>query len=215
MKKSLLFIASCLMFIGTTSAQKSNAELVAQQTEAEKFINSCTFLKEENVYEYSDNGLDLYSKVFTDLTTGKKMAAIEFRTEDHTARQNVAAGFAAALSGKTATVAVPSGAPMPLGYLDMSEVSDVVTALNKILEIAESKASFSYNISYTVIGGLDIYFESGKDNGLQFRKKWYSTNVFGTSTAEYIVSEYIKTKNIPQIIKAIQEAQTAANSQLK
>ncbi len=212
MKKIFLVIASCLMFMGTTYAQMSVYELVAQQTETEKFINSCSFLKEEKVYEYSDNGLDLYSKVFTDLQTGKKIAAIEFRTEDHTARNAAVAGIVGGLTGKS--VAAPSGEPMALGYLDMSEVADVLTALNKILEVSESKADFSYNISYTVTGGLDIYFESGKDKGLQFRKKWYSTNQYGTQTASWVTSEVISAKKISKIITAIQEAQTAANSQL-
>lgn len=86
MKKTILAFVMCTLFIGGAFAQNSAIEVAQQETLAEKFIKNSIFYKELELTSYSDNGLEIYGKVFTDLKTNKKMAAIQFYTESKVAR---------------------------------------------------------------------------------------------------------------------------------
>ena len=72
MKKTILAIAMCMLFIGGALAQNSAIEVAQQETQVEKFLKNTTFVKEVELTSYSDNGLEIYGKVFTDLKTNKK-----------------------------------------------------------------------------------------------------------------------------------------------
>lgn len=135
----------------------SAIEIASSQTEAEKFLNNCSFIKEENVSKYINNGLEIYGKVFTDLSTGNKIAALEFYTQNKEALAGFANFMAAASGVNTAPI---DGSAKPLGYLDMSEVSDLLKALQKIVDMSETKATFDYTISYTAKGGIDVFYDS-------------------------------------------------------
>lgn len=211
MKKSFLILASCLFFLGTAQAQMSAIELASSQTEAEKFLNNCSFIKEENVSKYIDNGLEIYGKVFTDLSTGNKIAALEFYTQNKEALAGFANFMAAASGVNTAPI---DGSAKPLGYLDMSEVSDLLKALQKIVDMSETKATFDYTISYTAKGGIDVFYDS-VEKKLVFQKKWYSTNAYGVQSANYVASTAITLKKVAKLISAIEDAQNLANSQLQ
>lgn len=211
MKKIFLVLFSCSVFLGTIQAQMSAVEMASQLTDAETFLNNCSFVKEENLSKYIDNGLEIYGKVYTNLETGEKIGALKFYTQN----KEALAGFVNFLSAASGVNTVPAdGSAKPLGYLDMSQVSDLLKALQRIVDMTNTKSSFDYTISYTAKGGIDVFYNS-VERKLVFQKKWYSTNVYGVQSANYIASTEITLKKVAKLISAIKDAQDIVNSQLQ
>lgn len=89
-----------------------------------------------------------------------------------------------------------------------------VKALQKIVDMSGTKATFDYTISYTAKGGIDVFYDS-VEKKLVFQKKWYSTNAYGVQSANYVASTAITLKKVAKLISAIEDAQNLANSQLQ
>lgn len=106
------------------------------------------------------------------------------------------------------------GSAKPLGYLDMSEVSDWLKALQKIVDTSESEATFEHTISHTAKGGIDVLYDSVV-NKLVFQKKRYSTNAYGVQSANYVAGTTIRLKEMAKRVSAIEGAQHLAHSQLQ
>ena len=99
-----------------------------------------------------------------------------------------------------ATGNVTSPIVAPLGYLDMDQVDDLLLALDKILtEYNNSDKKDKFSITYTAIGGIDVFFV--KEFGtVTFRKKWHKTDEYGTQTVVY--SEATSSLMIANLSKA-------------
>ena len=106
------------------------------------------------------------------------------------------------------------GSAKPLGYLDMSEESDLLKALQKIVDTSESEATFEHTISHTAKGGIDVLYDSVV-NKLVFQKKRYSTNAYGVQSANYAAGTAITLKKVAKRVSAIEGAQHLAHSQLQ
>jgi len=102
----------------------------------------------------------------------------------------------------------------PLGYLDMPEVSDLLKALQKIVDTSESEATFEHTISYTAKSGIDVLYDSVV-NKLVFQKKRYSTNAYGVQSANYAAGTAITLKKVAKRVSAIEGAQHLAHSPLQ
>lgn len=211
------------LLVCNANAQNSDVEIAMQETKAEKFLKECTFLREDQITSYVGKGLEIYGKIFTDLTTGKQIAALEFFTQNQAAAGtalNVVSGMA---GGSSNVVSEEEMAPKPLGYLDMENVQDLITALENILTLANNASKKDvYSISYTAPGGIDVYFSQGikdmwgikGDASVFFRKKWYATNAYGTRSVCYTQTRSIKIENIAKIIPIIKDAKMIAEKQL-
>lgn len=216
MKKTILAIAMCMLFIGGALAQNSAIEVAQQETQVEKFLKNTTFVKEVELTSYSDNGLEIYGKVFTDLKTNKKTAVIQFYTESKVARQAFAS-IGASLIGASAAQAqqiADDGKPRPLGYLDLAEVNSLVSALEEIVAQTNQKSKLKYTIDYTAVGGINVLYDSEEGKAI-FRKVWYSTNAFGVKERIVMASEGISIKSITKIIATLKDAKTKLEAEVK
>lgn len=202
--KKIFSLTLCLVLASCVFAQKSESEL-NKMSKVEAFINSCSYLKESTLNKYSDNGVEIFAKIFTDLKTGEKMGAIKVTTESKVAAAALLAAF-------TQKGSANDGKPMPLGYIDMSELDDLLKALQMLLDESAKKPQYPYTISYTTDGGLDFYYDQD-DNSFSFRKKWYSMNAFGTIEQSTISSESISIKKLKKVIEVLQgDRQVLLNS---
>lgn len=192
MKKNLVFFM--LMVCGTSVmlAQNSVVEANISATEVENFINECSFSKTDIISKYSDNGVEIYPFVITDLISGERMGGVQLLTESKM--------FLAALNkALTGDVNADDGAPKPLGYLDLSEVNDFIKVMEQIQALSKEKAAYNFTIQYASKSGIGVCYNK-EDNQVQITKKWYSTNVFGVREASYVRTQWIKISALKDII---------------
>ena len=137
MKKVLFFVVAGLFTLTATYAQNSSAEIeqIYEETKAEKFLRECHFYRTDTYIEMEESGIRAWAKVATNLETNQKIGFCYFMTESKMAGAIAASITASAVTGKSVTF---EGTPSrPLGYLDMDEIDDMITALNKIVELTK------------------------------------------------------------------------------
>lgn len=225
MKKVFLAVALTTLLLCNTNAQNSEIEAAMQETKAEQFLKEHSFVREDQITSYVGKGVEIYAKIFTDLTSGKRIAALEFYTQNQVAAgtaMNIAASLAS--DGKSAQVVSEEDmAAKPLGYLDMDNVQDLITALENIVLTANNASKKDvFSISYTAPGGIDVYFSQGikdmwgikGDASVIFRKKWYGINEFGVRSVQYTRTKGIKIENIAKLIPIIKDAKMIAEKEL-
>lgn len=219
MKKTFLVMATLLLSYMGVNAQQSEVELANQETKTEQFLKECSFVREDQITSYVGKGLEVYGKIFTDLKSGAQIAALEFFTQ----REVLAGAIINGLSGGP-VVSNEEMAPKPLGYLDIDNAGDLITALEQIVAMANNASKKdAYSISYTAPGGIDVYFSQGikdlwgvkGDASVFFRKKWYGINEYGIRAAQYIQTKSIKVEHVAKLIPIIKEAQMIAAREVK
>ena len=224
MKKVFLAVALTTLLLCNANAQNSDVEIAMQETKTEKFLKECNFVREDQISSYVGKGLEVYGKIFTDLTTGKQIAALEFYTQNQRLAGTLANVGSALLGGDGNVASAEDMAPRPLGYLDMENVQDLLTALEDIVTSAHNSSKKDiFSINYTAPGGIDVYFSQGikdiwgvkGDAVVFFRKKWYGINEYGVRSVQYTRTEGIKIENIAKLIPIIKDAQTIATKQIK
>ena len=218
-------MALTTLLLCNTNAQNSEIEAAMQETKAEQFLKENSFVREDQISSYVGKGIEVYAKIFTDLTSGQRIAALEFFTQNQAAAgtaMNIAANLAS--DGKTTqVVSEEEMAPKPLGYLDMENVQDLITALENIVLTANNASKKDvFSISYTAPGGIDVYFSQGikdmwgikGDASVIFRKKWYGINEYGVRSVQYTRTKGIKIENIAKLIPIIKDAKIIAEKEL-
>ncbi len=193
MKKSMLLVATCLFMTCGLFAQNSAAEINAElkQTDIEKFMNDCSYTKTEYVEEFKTKSCMVEAFVVTDLKTGKKMGGIHLEARD----------LAAAVLSMGAT----SQEKADLGYLDVSEIDDVLTVLNDVIKASNEKAALPYVISYSSKSDLHIYYSSILYR-LDIQRTYSGINSFGTPTEVTYSTNDITIKEVGKIIKKLESA---------
>ena len=197
MKKLLILIVACIFAFTTVQAQSSEVETTTQLTKAEQFKLKNSFIKETEIYEHTGNGVKMLAKLFKDLKTGEEITALEFYQS------------ALKLTG------------LPLGYLDMDSVDDLLLALETIQnEHNNYTKKDKFTISYTAPGGIDVYYVTDYPGQIApvvlLRKKWFAIDDYGTQTSKYSESlAILPIKELPKLISAIKEAQMIANQALE
>lgn len=197
MKKTILLIVACTFaFIGV-QAQRSEVETISQLTKAEQFKLKNSFVKETEIYKHSENGVQMFAKLFTDLKSKEQLAALEFHPSK----------LVKFLSG---------GQAQPLGYLDMDQVDDLLLALETISkESNNADKKDKFTITYTAPGGIDVLFATdfpGQPTPIvMFRKKWFTVDDYGVQTSNYSEAyAVLPIKGLTNLISAIKEAQAIA-----
>ncbi len=203
MKKTFLLIVACVFAFTTVQAQSSEVEATTQLTKAEQFKQKNSFIKEDKIYKYKGQGVQLFAKLFTDLKTGEQLVALEFHP---TAGQQIMNSMTGVIS-------------QPLGYLDMEAIDDLILALEMIVETEQtSDKKDEYSITYMAPGGIDVFFDKYEGNpygSCTLRKKWYSIDDYGMQTTNYSEGWIFTTgPALPKLISAIKEAQAIANQAL-
>lgn len=226
MKKVFLAVALTTLLLCNTNAQNSEIEAAMQETKAEQFLKENSFVREDQISSYVGKGIEVYAKIFTDLTSGQRIAALEFFTQNQAAAgtaMNIAASLASEDGKSKQVVSEEEMAPKPLGYLDMDYVGDLITALEQIVSIANNASKKDvFSISYTAPGGIDVYFSQGikdmwgikGDASVIFRKKWYGINEYGVRSVQYTRTKGIKIENIAKLIPIIKDAKMIAEKEL-
>ena len=226
MKNVFLAVAMTTLLLCNTNAQNSEIEAAMQETKAEQFLKEHSFVREDQISSYVGKGIEVYAKIFTDLTSGQRIAALEFFTQNQAAAgtaMNIVASLASEDGKSKQVVSEEEMAPKPLGYLDMDYVGDLITALEQIVSIANNASKKDvFSISYTAPGGIDVYFSQGikdmwgikGDASVIFRKKWYGINEFGVRSVQYTRTKGIKIENIAKLIPIIKDAKMIAEKEL-
>ena len=191
----------CTFAFVSAYAQTSAVEAVSQLTKAEQFKAKNNFIKETEIYKFSEPGIKVFAKLFTDLKSGEQLAALEFHPS----------ALVKALSG---------GLAQPLGYLDMDQVDDLLLALETISkEAANSDKKDKFTISYTAPGGIDVFYVTdfpGQPAPIViFRKKWFALDDYGVQTSVYSEGmSILPIKSLTSFISSVKEAQTIAKQSL-
>ena len=201
MKKAFLLIVACTFAFVSANAQTSAVEAASQLTKAEQFKANNSFIKETEIYKFSETGVKVFAKLFTDLKSGEQLAALEFHPS-------------------TLVKALSGGLAQPLGYLDMDQVDDLLLALETITkEAANSDKKEKFTISYTAPGGIDVFYVTdfpGQPAPIViFRKKWFAIDDYGVQTSVYSEGmSILPIKSLTGFISSLKEAQTIANKSL-
>lgn len=201
MKKAFLLIVACTFAFVSANAQTSAVEAASQLTKAEQFKANNSFIKETEIYKFSETGVKVFAKLFTDLKSGEQLAALEFHPS-------------------TLVKALSGGLAQPLGYLDMDQVDDLLLALETITkEAANSDKKEKFTISYTAPGGIDVFYVTdfpGQPAPIViFRKKWFAIDDYGVQTSVYSEGmSILPIKSLTGFISSLKEAQTIANQSL-
>ena len=195
MKKSMLLVAACLFATCSLFAQNSAAEINAKvySTEIEKFINECDYKKTEFVEDYKTKSCIIEAIVVTNLKTNKKMGGIHLAARD--------------LGEAILTLGASSGETAYLGYLDVSEINDVLTVLSDILKEANAKQALPYRITYTSNSALEISYDSTLKR-LDIQRTYGGTNAYGTPTSVTYSTNDITINEVGKIMKKLQSAKS-------
>lgn len=216
-------MALTTLLLCNANAQNSEIEAAMQETKAEQFLKENSFVREDQITSYVGKGLEVYAKIFTDLTSGQRIAALEFFTQNQRLAGTLANVGSALFGGDGNVASAADMAPKPLGYLDMDNVQDLITALENIVLTANNASKKDvFSISYTAPGGIDVYFSQGikdmwgvkGDAAVFFRKKWYGINEYGVHSVQYTRTEGIKIENIAKLIPIIKDAKIIAEKEL-
>lgn len=201
MKKAFLLIVVCTIASISAYAQTSAVEAASQLTKAEQFKANNSFIKETEIYKFSETGIKVFAKLFTDLKSGEQLAALEFHPS-------------------TLVKALSGGLAQPLGYLDMDQVDDLLFAMETILkESSSSDKKDKFTITYTAPGGIDVFYVTdfpGQPAPIViFRKKWFAIDDYGVQTSNYSEGmSILPIKSLTSFISSLKEAQTIANQSL-
>lgn len=200
MKKSILLIVACVFAFATVQAQSSEVEIASQLTKAELFKAENSFIREDVIYKYKGQGVELYAVLFTDLKSNEQITALEFQATAGQQINNYYSGLG--VTSKT------------LGYVDSEEIDNLLLALETISNEsnnADKKDDFS--ITYTAPGGIDVhYWKIGASALCYLRKKWYYLDDYGVLTNKYSEGNItIAPATLPKLISAIKEAQVIVN----
>lgn len=196
MKKSMLLLTACLFATCSLFAQNSAAEISAEikQTDIEQFINECSYTKTEFVEEFKTKSCEMEAIVVTDLKTNKKMGGIHLY-----ARPDIAAAVL------TMGASLQADGPKDLGYLDVTEIDDVLTVLKQVAAISNIKAAFPYNITYVSKSDLTIRFDSELQR-LDILRTYKGVNAFGTPEYVTYSTHDITVKEVGKIIMKLESA---------
>lgn len=201
MKKAFLLMVACTFAFVSAYAQTSAVEAASQLTKAEQFKANNSFIKETEIYKFSETGVKVFAKLFTDLKSGEQLAALEFHPS-------------------TLVKALSGGLAQPLGYLDMDQVDDLLLALETISkEASNSDKKDKFTITYTAPGGIDVFYVTdfpGQPAPIViFRKKWFAIDDYGVQTSVYSEGmSMLPIKSLTSFISSLKEAQTIANQSL-
>lgn len=192
MKKSILFVATCLLVICGAFAQNSNVEINEElyKTDVEKFIHDCLYTKTEWVENFRTMSCIVDAFVVTDLKDSNKiMGGIHIQAKDASFTQYGAREI------------------VDLGYLDVSEIDDVLTVLNDIIRESKQKHTLLYDITYISKSKLILSFHS-QMNRLDISRTYHSINAFGTPTEVTYSTNDISTREIERLIIKLTDAKT-------
>jgi hypothetical protein len=194
MKKSMLLVATCLFMTCGLFAQNSAAEINAElkQTDIEKFMNDCSYTKTEYVEEFKTKSCEMDAFVVTDLKTGKKMGGIQLY-----ARPDIAAAVL--------TMGAAAEGSKDLGYLDVSEIDDVLTVLKDIVANSNTKAALPYAITYVSKSELWIRYSSELQR-LDILRTYHGVNAFGTPESVTYSTNDITVREVGKIIMKLESA---------
>lgn len=203
MKKSMLLLVACLFMTCGMFAQQSAAEINAElkQTDIEKFINDCSYTKTYYVEEFKTKSCEMDAIVVEDLKSGAKMGGIHL-----IARPDIAAAVL--------TMGAAAEAPKDLGYLDITEIDDVLKVLKDIVATSNTKAAFPYSIGYVSKSELCIRYSSELQR-LDILRTYKGTNAFGTPEYVTYSTNDITIKEVGKIIMKLESAQTKLNQLCK
>lgn len=212
MKKYLMIIAASLFLMNNALAQNSTVEAIEYDTEAEKFINEVSFLRVDTYLEMEEDGIEAWARVATDLTSNKKIGYCYFMTESKQAGAAWAA-IGSAIATKGAASYSYDGSSKPLGYLDMNQLDDMITALNSIVAITKTKTPNKYTLTFNTVNGITITYNS-EENNVVYSKKWYYINEYGVKTSFWVTSPSASMKAVTEAIKMLEKAKTIINQNL-
>ena len=200
--KKLLVIAGCLIMACSMMAQNSDAEISQKiaKTDVENFINECTYSQTDIVESYKTKSCEIEALVITDLKTQKKMGGVHIVTRSSVALQLLTMGAAGADS-------------YDLGYLDVTEIDDVVKVLQDILAMSKAKHPFEYVVDYVSKAGLYIHFDN--NNEIFIRRKWNYTNSYGVQSYTILGTDDINMSEVSKLIKKLTDAKEKINAQTK
>ena len=106
-------MALTTLLLCNANAQNSDLEIAMQETKTEKFLKECNFVREDQISSYVGKGLEVYGKIFTDLTTGKQIAALEFFTQNQRLAGTLANVGSALFGGDGNVASAEEMAPKP------------------------------------------------------------------------------------------------------
>ena len=213
MKKVLFFVVAGLFTLTATYAQNSSAEIeqIYEETKAEKFLRECHFYRTDTYIEMEESGIRAWAKVATNLETNQKIGFCYFMTESKMAGAIAASITASAVTGKSVTF---EGTPSrPLGYLDMDEIDDMITALNKIVELTKEHNPNKYTVSYITKSGIDIFYDN-EENKVIYSKVWHYVNEYGVKGSYRISSPNATIKAVTKTITMLEKAKFIINHNL-
>lgn len=200
MKKYLLILASAFLLSSGIMAQNSDTEIKQKfvKTEIEKFINECLYSKTEFIDSYKTKSCEIVALVVTNLQTNQKAGGVRIST------RNVAL---AVLSGGANT------GIYDLGYLDVSEIDDVIRVLKDILASSKNKHQFEYVMDYYSKTGLYIHFDNNDE--VFIRRKWYTTNQYGIEESVVMSTDDISISEVGKLVKKLEDAKAKILEQTK
>lgn len=183
-------------------AQNSDAEINQKiaKTDVENFINACTYSQTEIVESYKTKSCEIEAFVVTDLKTKKKVGGVHIITRSSVALQILTAGAAGATS-------------YDLGYLDVTEIDDVVKVLQDILVMSKEKHPFEYVVDYVSKAGLYIHFDN--NNEIFIRRKWNYTNSYGVQAYTILGTDDINMSEVGKLVKKLTDAKAKILAQTK
>lgn len=199
MKKSILFVATCLLVTCGAFAQNSNAEINKElyKTDIEKFIHECLYTKTEWVENFRTMSCIVDAFVVTDLkNNNKKVGGIHIKAKDASFTQ------------------WGSREIVDLGYLDVSEIDDVLTVLNDIIRESKQKHALLYDITYISKSELEISFHS-QMNRLDISRTYHSVNAFGTPMDITYSTNDISIREIERLILKLTDAKAKINKTIE
>ena len=197
MKKSMLLVATCLFMTCGLFAQNSATEINAEiQTDIEKFINECSYTKTEYVEDFRTKSCYIDALVLTDLETNQKIGGVHIQARD----------IASAILSMGA---VPEK-NADLGYLDVSELDDVLKVLYDIIQTSNQEHPLKYVISYTSKSGIQIRFYSD-DEEVFIGRTYEATNDFGVKFTYTLTTNDISLKEAGRLIKKLTSAKEKIN----
>ena len=193
----MLLVAACLFMTCSLFAQQSAAEINEEfKTDIEKFINECSYQKTEFVEDFRTKSCYVDAFVVTDLETNKKVGGVHIQARD--------------IESAILSMGSVPAKNADLGYLDLSELDDVLRVLYDIIQTSNQEHPLKYVISYTSKSGVQIRFYSD-DEEVFIGRTYESINDFGVNFTYTLTTNDISLKEAGRLIKKLTSAKEKIN----
>ncbi len=198
----MLLVAACLFATCSLFAQNSAAEINAEvyTTEIEKFINNCSYQKTEILDDFKTKSCVIHVIRVTNLKNGEKLCGIQFFVRD--------------LGAAILSWGLDDGASLSLGFLDVSEIDDVITVLRDVINEAKAKSNYPYYINYVSNSHLEIQYSS-ENNRLDIGRSYEAVNDFGVSSEVFYATNDMTINEVGRLLKKMEKAKKAVISSSK